>query len=88
MPARDLPDFVWEYRSRNFYSKFSCNHNMLGISSVRCPLNGVSLGIGRLAKTRKAGCEVDFPDRSSVLRRSGDLSQNKISTAAKGKIHD
>jgi hypothetical protein len=32
---------------------------------------------------RKQAEKVDFPDRSSVLRRSGDLSENEISTILK-----
>jgi len=32
--------------------------------------------------------KVDFPDRSSVLRRSGDLSESEISTILKKENHD
>jgi len=37
---------------------------------------------------RKQAKKVDFPDRSSVLRRSGDLSEKQISTILKMEHHD
>jgi hypothetical protein len=42
------------------------------------PTKWGSLGIGRLAKASKMGGKVDFPDLSSVLRRSGDLSEKQF----------
>jgi hypothetical protein len=44
---------------------------------------GFLLELSRLAKPHKAGWKVDFPDRSSVLGRSGDLSESEISTILK-----
>ncbi len=46
---------LWEYRSCNFFENFSCHHNMLGIGSLCCPLNGVLPEISRLAESYKAG---------------------------------
>jgi len=43
---------------------------------------------GRIRKFQAAGQKVDFPDRSSVLRRSGDLSESEISTILKKEKHD
>jgi hypothetical protein len=73
--AEFFEDLRGEYRLCNFFENFSCHHNMLGIRSVCCPLNGVLSEIGRMAKSWEAGQKVDFPDRFSVLRRSGDLSE-------------
>jgi hypothetical protein len=37
---------------------------------------------------RKRAEKVDFPDCSSVLRQSGDLSESEISTILKKEHHD
>jgi len=39
-------------------------------------------------KLMAAGRKIDFPDRFSVLRRSGDLSESEISTILKKEQHD
>jgi hypothetical protein len=44
--------------------------------------------MGSMVKTQEVGRKADFPDRSSVLRRSGDLSENEISTILKKEQHD
>jgi hypothetical protein len=44
-----------------FFKIFLAYHNMLGISSECCPLNGVLPGISRMAKSQEAGRKVDFP---------------------------
>jgi hypothetical protein len=71
-----------------FLKIFLAYHNMLGIRSKRCPLNGVLPEISRMAVPQEAGQKVDFPDRFSVLRRSGDLSENEISTILNKENHD
>jgi len=71
-----------------FLKIFLAYHNMLGIRSKRCPLNGVLPKRGTLAESQEASKKVDFPDRFSVPRRSGDLSENEISTILKKENHD
>jgi hypothetical protein len=71
-----------------FLKIFLADHNILGIWSSGCPLNGVLPEVGRKAKSQAAGRKIDFPDRFSVLRRSGDLSENEISTILKKEQHD
>ena len=71
-----------------FLKIFLAYHNMLGIRSECCPLNGVLPEMGRMAESQEAGRKVNFPDRFSELRRSGDLSENEISTILKKEHHD
>jgi len=71
-----------------FLKIFLAYHNILGIRSECCPLNGVLPEIIRMAESQEAGRKIDFPDRFSVLRRSGDLSENEISTILKKEQHD
>jgi hypothetical protein len=71
-----------------FLKIFLAYHNILGIWSFCCPLNGVLPETDRLAEFQEAGRKSQFPDRFSVLRRSGDLSENEISTILKKEHHD